>query len=505
MNETLSLDPRRWWALVVVLAATLMSIIDASIVNVAIPSIQVDLHTNTAQVQLVVVSYILAYAVGLVTGGRLGDMFGRKRIFQLGMSLFTIASLLCGLAPSPVTLILARIVQGIGSALMVPQVLSIIQVSFTPEEKPVAISIFGAVIGFASVFGQILGGILIGGDFLHLGWRTVFLVNVPIGIAAVIASIFLVRESRSSSAKKLDMVGVGLLTVSLVLLVYPLSTGEDAGWPLWSFICMILSIPLFVIFARYEQRLTRRQGNPLLPTSLFGERRFTLGLITALSFYGANAAVFFTLSIFLQDGHHFSALLSGLTFAPLGIAFLLSSLLAPRLIKRFGLKILYYGTFLIIIGYVTTIFVVQSLGLGLQNPLQLAPAIFCVGLGQGFIGTPLINVILTNIDHRHAGAASGAITTSNQLSQATGIALIGVIFFGVLGTPGHTAAQLAIHYDHAFIVSIIALIITATITLTSLILLARVPQPARVASAHTSASEELESTKELEMPLGGLH
>ncbi|GHO82724.1 MFS transporter [Dictyobacter formicarum] len=293
MNETILLDPRRWWALVVVLAATLMSIIDSSIVNVAIPSIQLELHTNTAQIQLVVVGYILAYAVGLVTGGRLGDMFGRKRMFQLGMLVFVLASLFCGLAPGPVILIFSRVIQGFGSALMVPQVISIIQVSFSPREKPVAFSLYGAVVGFASVFGQILGGILIGGNFLDFGWRNVFLVNVPIGVLALVASVPLVRESRVEGTKKLDLIGVGLLTLSLVLLTYPLSTGEDAGWPLWSFICLALAIPLFVAFVRYEQRLTLRSGDPLLPISLFIDRRFTLGLITALTFYGANAAFFF--------------------------------------------------------------------------------------------------------------------------------------------------------------------------------------------------------------------
>ena len=252
MNENLSIDPRRWWALVVVLAATLMSIIDSSIVNVAIPSIQLELHTNTAQIQLVVVGYILAYAVGLVTGGRLGDMLGRKRMFQLGMLGFALASLVCGLAPNPIILILFRVIQGLGSALMVPQVISIIQVSFLPKEKPVAFSMYGAVVGFASVFGQILGGLLIGSNFMDFGWRNVFLVNVPIGVIALIASVPLVRESYASGTKKLDMIGVGLLTLGLVLLTYPLSTGEDAGWPWWTFACLIISIPIFIIPARED-------------------------------------------------------------------------------------------------------------------------------------------------------------------------------------------------------------------------------------------------------------
>ena len=501
MNQNIAVGPRRWWALVVVLAATLMSIIDASIVNVAIPSIQTELHTNTAQIQLVVVGYVLAYAVGLVTGGRLGDMFGRKRMFQLGMIIFTLASLLCGLAPNPDVLILSRVVQGFGSALMVPQVISIIQVSFLTSERPVAFSMYGAVVGFASVFGQILGGILIGSNIMDLGWRTVFLVNVPIGIIALIASVPLVSESCVENTKKLDLVGVGLLTLSLVLLTYPLSVGEDAGWPLWTIACLILSIPFLVSFTRYEQRLTHLGGDPLLPMSLFRDRRFTLGLIVALLFYGTNGALFFVMSVFVQDGHNFTPLLSGIAFAPLGVGFLLSSLVAPRMIARQGLRVLYYGVILILIGEIGTIFAVQALGIDLLNPLPLVPFVFLIGVGQGFIGTPLINLILTNISRRHAGIASGAVTTANQVSQALGIALIGVIFFGMLGVPGKSVAQLSFHYNHAFIGAMIALIGTSTLTLVALVLLARTPQQAR--EEFVPAGEEL--VEEMLLPIGGMH
>lgn len=501
MNENISLDPRRWWALVVVLAATLMSVIDASVVNVAIPSIHNELHTDTSQIQLVVVGYILAYAIGLVTGGRLGDMFGRKRMFQLGMLVFTIASLLCGLAPNPDILILSRVVQGFGSALMAPQVISIIQVSFLPVERPVAFSMYGAVIGFASVFGQILGGILIGSDFMGLGWRNVFLVNVPIGIFALVASVLLMRESLGEGTKKLDLIGVGLLTLSLVLFIYPLATGEDAGWPWWSFFCLILAIPLFIIFARYEHQLTQRNGAPLLPTSLFSDRHFTLGLVVALTFYGTNGALFFILSIFVQDGHNFTPLLSGLAFAPLGVGFLLSSLAAPRMITRLALRVLYYGIVLILIGDIGMIFTVQTLGISLHNPLPLVPFVFLIGVGQGFIGTPLINIILTNIAHRHAGAASGVITTTNQVSQALGVALIGVVFFGILGAPGRSAIQLSMHYNQAFTISIITLIGVSIITLMSLVLLARTQQKTR----EPFAIAEDESIEGMPLPLGGMH
>src|SRR5258708_19028581 len=428
-------------------------------------------------------------------------MFGRKRLLQVGMLVFALASLCCGLAPQPVILIFSRVIQGCGSALMVPQVFSLIQVSVSPREKAVAFSLYGGVVGFASVFGQILGGILIGSNFLDLGWRNVFLVNVPIGVLALIASVPLIRESRVEGRKKLDLIGVGLLTLSLVLLTYPLSTGADAGWPLWSFICLVLALPLFVVFARYEQRLTQRDGTPLLPTSLFRDRRFTLGLITALTFYGTNAALYFILSLFVQDGHHFTPFLSGLAFAPLGTGFLLSSLVAPRMITRLGLRVLYYGVVLVLLGDICTIFTVQTLGVSLHNPLPLAPFVLVIGVGQGFIGTPLINVIVTNIAFRHAGAASGAITTANQVSQALGVASIGVVFFRVLGIPGKSAAQLLMHYNQAFVLSVLALMGMSMLTLVCLVLLARAPE--RAQEAFVVVGDEL--VEEVPLPPSGMH
>ncbi len=228
------LDTRRWLALAVVVSASFMAIFDQFVVNVAIPTMQRDLHASFAQIQFVIAGYALAYAVTLITGGRLGDIYGRKRLFMLGMAGFTLASALCGLAPGPELLVGARLVQGFGAALMSPQVLSIIQVTFPPEERSKALGVYGAVIGIASLAGQALGGFLIRADLFGLGWRIVFLINLPIGGAALIAARALVPETRSAAATRLDLGGVAIVTAGLFLLTFPLVEGRDAGWPVWA-------------------------------------------------------------------------------------------------------------------------------------------------------------------------------------------------------------------------------------------------------------------------------
>ncbi|HEY5986103.1 MAG TPA: MFS transporter, partial [Streptosporangiaceae bacterium] len=242
-------DPRRWVALAVVLIAGFMQLVDISIVNVAIPSIQRDLDTTYAQIQWVLAGYQLAFAVTLITGGRLGDIFGRKRLFMLGMAGFTLASALCGLAQSPGMLIGSRVFQGLMGAVMFPQTLSVIQVTFPPRERGTAFGMFGATIGLATITGPLVGGLLINGDLLGLEWRPIFLVNVPIGVIALAAAARLLHESRAPDAIRTDLVGVGIVSAGLLLLVYPLVQGRDLDWPPWTFISMAAAVPVLAGFA----------------------------------------------------------------------------------------------------------------------------------------------------------------------------------------------------------------------------------------------------------------
>ncbi|MDQ6833614.1 MAG: MFS transporter, partial [Chloroflexota bacterium] len=337
------IDTRRWLTLVLVLGGTFMTFFDLSVVNVAIPTVQRDLHASFAQVQFVIAGYALTYAVTLITGGRLGDIYGRKRVFMLGMAGFTLASALCGFAPSPDLLIGARLIQGLAAAVMTPQVLSIIQVTFTPEVRSRALGIFGAVVGVAAMLGQVLGGLIIRANLFGFSWRPIFLVNLPVGIGALAAATFLLAESRSATARRLDLGGVCIVTLGLFLLIYPLVEGREAGWPLWTWLCLLAALPVLVAFVAFEQWMTKKVGSPLVVLRLFRLPAFVAGLRVQCAFTCANAAFLFTLALYLQLGLHFSALAAGLTFGPAPVAVLIVAPLAGKLAADLGRRLIVSG------------------------------------------------------------------------------------------------------------------------------------------------------------------
>src|SRR5580693_4926811 len=278
-------DPRRWLTLIILLLAAFMNLLDVSIVNIAIPSIQRNLHASYADVQWALAGYTLAYALVLITGGRLGDTFGRKRLFLIGVAGFTIMSALCGAATGPGMLIGCRVAQGAMGAIMVPQVLAVIQVIFPPRERIKALAGFGVTAGLGTVSGPLLGGLLIQHNLFGLGWRPIFLINLPVGIIAVIASAILVPESRAPRPPRLDPIGVLLVSTALLLLLYPLVQGRELGWPAWTFVSMAVSLPVFAAFVLYERAKARRDGSPLVELSLFRERGFSVGMAIAVAFF----------------------------------------------------------------------------------------------------------------------------------------------------------------------------------------------------------------------------
>jgi len=428
-----SADPRRWVALAVVLIAGFMQLVDISIVNVAIPSIQRDLDATYADIQWVLAGYQLAFAVMLITGGRLGDIYGRKRLFMIGMAGFTLASALCGLAQTPDMLIASRILQGLFGAIMFPQVLSIIQVTFPPQERATAFGLFGATIGLATITGPLVGGLLIQADLFGLEWRPIFLVNLPIGIAALaVAARFLV-ESKAPRALRLDPVGVVVVTAGLLLLVYPLVQGRDLGWPPWTFLSMAASVPVLAGFAVYERHKKALDGSPLVDMDLFRQRSFVPGLLLAGIFFMGIPAFFLTFSLWLQIGLGFSALHAGLTGAPFAVGSALASAASVRLVPVLGRRILSAGSLLLVAGMVALMWTVDRYG-GAVTSWQLLPALLLCGLGLGSVIAPLVNVVLAGIRAQDAGSASGVLTTVQQIGGAVGVALIGVVFFGLLGS-----------------------------------------------------------------------
>ncbi|MFN2568028.1 MAG: MFS transporter [Candidatus Dormibacteria bacterium] len=432
-------DPRRWIALAVVLMASFMILLDISIVNVAIPRIQADLSASFAQIQFVIAGYQLAYAVCLITGGRLGDVFGRKLMFMTGVAGFTIASALCGFAPSAGTLVGARVLQGLMAALMYPQVLSVIQVSFPPRQRAAAFGVFGGVVGLATISGPLLGGLLIEADVLSLGWRPIFLVNVPIGIGAIVAAAVFLRESRSPAAPRLDLPGVALASTGLFLLAYPLVEGRDLGWPRWVYLSLMAAALVLVVFTLYERRRSAGQGSPLLDLALFRDRPFVVGSLLAFVFFAGIPAFFLTFSLFLQIGLDFTALQAGLATLPFALGSGLASGVSIRLAPRVGKRILQFGAVALVIGLLASLAVVRAEGTGLRG-YQLIPSLLVTGVGLGLIVAPLITIILAGIDRSKAGSASGVLTTMQQIGGALGVAIIGIIFFGALAGHADTSS-----------------------------------------------------------------
>ena len=434
-------DPGRWKSLAVILAAAFLVALDFFVVNVSIPSIRTNLHASFAEVQLVIASYGLTYSVLLISGGRIGDIYGRKKMFMWGVTAFTAASMLCGFAPSPVFLIAARALQGIAGALLFPQVLAIMQVTFPQNERAKAFGLFGTVIGTSSFSGNVLGGLLVSANLFDLSWRPIFLINLPIGIATVFAARKFIKESRSPKARRLDLGGVAILTLALSLLLYPLIQGREAGWPMWSFVCMAAFIPMLVLFVQYEKRLTAGGGSPLVELDLFHDRSFVIGLFSGMCFFSGAAAFFLISTVFLQNGLGYSPKEAGLTFAWFAIAFLGSSLASVRIQPKLGSRIINLGAAMMILGLSSLLYLTALRGADLSG-LELAPVLLIYGTGQGFVMPTLISTVLINIKGHDAGSASGVLSTVQQASFATGVAVIGTVFFSVLGTATSTEAFL---------------------------------------------------------------
>jgi EmrB/QacA subfamily drug resistance transporter len=451
-TPSLSTGPRapllshRWAALPVVLAGTFMVVLDFFIVNVAMPAMRADLHAGTGAIEWVVAGYGLTFATLLITAGRLGDQHGRRRMFSLGLALFTAASAACGLALSPTALVAARLVQGVAAALLSPQVLSIIGVTYTGADRVRALSVYGIVLGLAAVGGQLVGGVLVQADVAGLGWRSCFLINVPIGVAALALVPRAVPESCAGGGSRLDVTGTLLVTAGLTAVLLPLVEGRQHGWPIWTWASLAAAPAILLAFAGQQRRLARGGGAPLLDPALFGERAFIAGLMTQLVFWCGQASFFLVLALYLQLGRGLDALRAGLVFTILAAAYLVASMRAPQLTQRLGRRLPAVGALVLATGH--ALLAASVAGIGTTGPVGLlAPALLLVGAGMGLVITPLTATVLASLEPQRAGAAAGALSTMQQVGNALGVAVTGVIFFG--------AARSG--YDHAFALSLVQL------------------------------------------------
>jgi EmrB/QacA subfamily drug resistance transporter len=426
---TQTLDPQRWLALTVLLVAGFMDLLDVTIVNVAIPSIMTDLQAEYSQIEWIVAGYVLGFAALLITGGRLGDTFGRKRTLIIGVTGFTIASALCGLATSPTVLIGGRFFQGAMAGLMVPQILAIIHVTFPRHERGKVLGLWGAVLGTASVAGLVVGGVLVQWDLFGLQWRPIFLINIPIGIATIIAAYVLVRESRSPAAPRLDLIGVAIAVTGVLMLVYPLTEGRSLGWPVWTFLLMAGSGVLLALFIAYERRRTRTVGSPLVVLSLFRARAFAAGMVVWLVFWVALGGFFLVWTLYMQVGLGWTPLHAGLTAVTFAIGAAAGSGLSVEVFTpRFGRRVLMAGALMGAAGFGGYIWVGSAYGPEINSWHMVAP-LLVAGFGFGLVLAPMIDAILTDVPVEDAGSASGVLNTTQQIGMALGVALVGVLFF----------------------------------------------------------------------------
>ncbi|MEU0270600.1 MFS transporter [Streptomyces sp. NPDC006307] len=457
-------DRRRWLALAIVMTAAFMDLVDVTIVNIAIPSIERDLAASFGAIQWITAGYALAFAAGLITGGRLGDIYGRKRVFLLGMTGFTLASALCGFAASPEMLVGSRLLQGAMAALMVPQVLAIIHVTFPAHERGKVFGMFGAIVGLGAVSGPLLGALLTQWNLFGLEWRPIFLINLPVGIAGLILGRRFITESRADKALRLDLVGVALATLALLMLLYPLTRGRETGWPLWGHVCMVGSLAVFAAFVAYEKYKARKDGSPLVELSLFRVKSFAAGIAVQLTF-GVVLGIFFLVwTLYMQVGLGWSPLKAGLTGVPFSIAVSVAAgMSVQKLVPRFGRKVLQAGALTMATGLLLYIWEAGQYGTGI-TPWQMTAPLVIMGAGMGLIVAPLTDAVLSGVPREHAGSASGLINTTGQMGNALGLGLVSVVFFGTVDEAAPVPAQLGAVFVDAFqnalwwVVAVLALI-----------------------------------------------
>jgi EmrB/QacA subfamily drug resistance transporter len=420
----------RWVALFVILIAEVMDLLDSLVTTIAGPTIRADLGAPESTIQWLAAGYTLAMAVGLVTGGRLGDLYGRRRMFLIGTTGFVAASLLCALAQGETTLVTARVLQGLFGAVLLPQGFGLIKEMFPPRQVGSAFGFFGPIMGLSAVGGPILAGWLVDADLFGLGWRMIFLVNLPLGLLGLFGALRFLPESRSPGAPRLDLGGVGLISAAMFLLVFPIVQGRELGWPAWAFASMAAALALFGVFGWFEARRQRRGLDPLVVPTLFRKRAFTGGLIAGTAYFASMLGFSLTLSLYLQIGLHFSPLRTGLTTVPQAVGVIVGFGLSAvgGLARKHGRAVLQGGIVVMalsVLGFVLTVHGTT----GTLTSWQLAPVLGLFGVGMGFAMAPFFDIILAGVEPQESGSASGALNAAQQFAGALGVATLGTLFF----------------------------------------------------------------------------
>ncbi|MEU9442803.1 MFS transporter [Streptomyces sp. NPDC048304] len=425
--------PRRWAAAVVMMIAALMDLLDTTIVNVAVPSISRDLHASPSDLQWTVSAYLLGFAAALIVSGHLGDRIGRRPLFLAGTAGFGLASLACGIAQSPGQLITARAVQGVLAAVLVPQVIGSFRTLFQGKERGAAFGMYGAVAGFASAVGLLLGGVLTDADLFGWGWRSVFLVNVPVAAATFVAGWLLVPATRERSAGRPDALGSLLLAGGLVAVVLPLVQGRENGWPLWGWICLGAGVLTVAGLGVYEARRHRPGTVPLLPARAFRLPAFFVGVLVQLLFSVGMQGFFLVFAVWLQAGERYTPMQAGLVTVAFSAGGFLTAPAADGLAVRYGRLVLGAGALMMAGGLGWAGAVIDGAPAAHTGAWPLVPGLVIAGAGLGFLVVPLVNVVLSAVPGELAGGASGIFSTAQQFGGAVGAAVVGTVFFGAVG------------------------------------------------------------------------
>jgi MFS family permease len=443
---------RRWWVLAIVVAAQFMFGVDAFIVNVAIPTISIELHASPAQIEAVIAVYLIAYATLVVTGGRLGDIYGTRNVFLAGVFGFTATSLWCGLAQSGPELIGARLAQGAAAALMVPQVLATLHLLFADQARARAFGIYGIVLGLAGAAGFLLGGLLVTLDLAGLGWRAVFFVNGPFGLIIIIAALRIMPSVPRRVGTRLDIPGAIVLFAGLLCLIGPLLFGHDVQWARWIWLVTAMGVAILAVFLRFERAVACHGGMPLIDLALLSDVAFMRGLYAAFCFFFANLSFYLVMTMFMQQALHVPPLQAGLVFLPLTLTFVIASRHSVARARHHGTRVLIEGCVVQIVSLAALVLLVASVEVPTTTMLAAVLAMF--GYGQGLVMAPLSSAVLSSVKPASAGSGAGMYGTTAQIANAAGVAAIGAVFFAIEAT---RSAQMALLVSSAlFVLSIAA-------------------------------------------------
>jgi MFS family permease len=480
LSTAIPLSPAgRWIAFIVMLTGGLLPSVDFFIINVSLPSIHASIGADPAELQLVISGYAASYAVFLITGGRLGDLYGRRRLFLIGMAGFILTNTGCGLADTPLQLVIGRVLQGLSAAMLVPQVLGSIRALFpTAAELSKALSFYGVMMGLAASIGQFAGGALVEWSPFDLGWRTVFLAKLPIGIPVLFAAWTLLPETSASGRQRLDIAGALLVSLTLASLVLPLSEGRQQGWPAWTLITLAFMPFLAAIFLWFEGQVSRHGGNPLLDLALLANPSFRRGTLVGTLFF-FTSAFYVLFAIYEQEGYGTNPLYTGLAILPYGIGLFVGPLVTAPL-SRLRPWLLTIGMAIQVAGYAG---VAAAIAAGYDGqPVVLS--VLLAGFGQGIAYPRLFNTALGDVAPPQAGLASGVLSSALQIGAAISVAGIGSLFFAVLGQDRGRDA-----YAHAF-----AIAQTATCAALLVALLLSIPRAAgsqRYLNPHAEPSRNI--------------